>query len=161
MNVLVAEFAIRHMTVADIPGVMELAAGLRGAPHYTNAAWFAMLAPEASPQRIALVAAETGGGIQSHVHGFAVATLMPPQAELESIAVELKNQRKGLGRGLLGSLGKELRASGVDELWLEVRISNAPAIALYQSAGFAVTGRRTRYYADPIEDALLMSLRLT
>lgn len=157
-------FAIRQMTVADVSEIVELAAGLRDAPHYTHPVWLAMLAPEASPRRVALVAAETGGVVQSAVHGsvrgFAVASLMPPLADLESICVAQQYQRRGLGRRLLDSLGTELRTAGLDELWLEVRVSNAAAAALYRSVGFAETGRRTRYYADPVEDAVLMSLKL-
>ena len=46
-------------------------------------------------------------------------------------------------------------------LFLEVRESNLPAIRLYQSAGFATTGRRPNYYHHPAEAALLMNLKLT
>jgi ribosomal-protein-alanine N-acetyltransferase len=46
------------------------------------------------------------------------------------------------------------------QLWLEVRESNAPAIALYDSYGFAVVGTRKGYYpadnGNGREDALLM-----
>jgi ribosomal-protein-alanine N-acetyltransferase len=152
------------MTADDVPEVVQLAAGLRDAPHYAHAVWLAMLAPEASPRRVALVAAETGDAAQSSVRGavrgFAVASLMPPLADLESIAVAREYQRRGLGRLLISSLISELRTAEVEELWLEVRISNTAATALYRRAGFAETGCRTRYYADPVEDALLMSVKL-
>jgi ribosomal-protein-alanine N-acetyltransferase len=45
-------------------------------------------------------------------------------------------------------------------MFLEVRASNAAAIALYSSAGFEGVGRRVRYYARPIEDAVVMKLGL-
>ena len=85
---------------------------------------------------------------------------MPPQAELESIAVAPESQRRGLGQSLFHALAAELKAAGVGEFALEVRASNQPALAFYQSLGFAKAGLRPGYYADPIEDAVLMSLAL-
>jgi len=43
---------------------------------------------------------------------------------------------------------------------LEARASNQPALALYLEFGFVVSGRRTRYYQFPVDDAVLMRLRL-
>lgn len=148
-----AEIAIRRMAAADLPRILEIAAGLEHAPHYPHATWLGMLDSAATPTRIALVAAEATGPVL----GFAVASLLPPQAELETIAVAAAHHRRGIARSLLQSLLVELRPAGIHELWLEVRASNTPAIALYRSLGFRETGRRPRYYADPVEDALLMA----
>lgn len=149
------EIAIRRMAAADLPRVMEIAAGLEHAPHYPHSIWLGLLDPEARPLRIALVAVDSA----DQVLGFAVASLLPPQAEVETVAVAAAHQRRGIARRLLLSLLTELGAAGIRELWLEVRASNAPAIALYRSLGFGETGRRPRYYADPVEDALLMGLQ--
>jgi ribosomal-protein-alanine N-acetyltransferase len=48
----------------------------------------------------------------------------------------------------------------ITEVLLEVRASNSAALAFYRALGFAIAGRRPLYYADPIEDAVLMELRL-
>jgi ribosomal-protein-alanine N-acetyltransferase len=45
-------------------------------------------------------------------------------------------------------------------MWLEVRASNIPALALYEGARFAQVGRRARYYVKPVEDAIVMRLDL-
>jgi ribosomal-protein-alanine N-acetyltransferase len=45
-------------------------------------------------------------------------------------------------------------------MFLEVRASNAAAIALYSGAGFQAVGRRVRYYARPVEDAIVMRMAL-
>lgn len=160
MNSPAEEIAVRRMIAADLPRIVEIAAGLKHAPHYPRSTWRALLDPEAAPPRLALVAADHSGpdrlGI---VQGFAVASLFPPHAELESIAVTAASQRRGIARRLLQSLLEELGPAGIDELWLEARVSNAPAIALYRSLGFCETGHRPRYYADPVEDALLMGLK--
>jgi [ribosomal protein S18]-alanine N-acetyltransferase len=137
--------------------VMEIAAILPDAPHWPQAAYLDALNPDSAPRRIALVAAGTHPGT---VQGFAVASLLPPQAELESIAVASHSQREGLGRKLVNALAEELRRAGVREIWLELRASNRTARGFYRSLGFAETGRRKGYYADPIDDAVLMSLNL-
>jgi ribosomal-protein-alanine N-acetyltransferase len=89
-----------------------------------------------------------------------VASLLPPEAELETIAVAATAQRQGLARRLFAELAAELVAAQITEVFLEVRDSSQPATGLYRRLGFAETGRRVRYYHDPIEDAVLMRLRL-
>ena len=51
-------------------------------------------------------------------------------------------------------------ARGATECFLEVRVSNGAAQSLYRQRGFAVVGRRPRYYSLPTEDALVMRLRI-
>jgi ribosomal-protein-alanine N-acetyltransferase len=92
--------------------------------------------------------------------GFAVASVVSPEAELETIAVAAEAQRRGVGERLLGALVEELRAERVAELLLEVRASNAAAIGFYRVRGFEEAGRRARYYAEPEEDAVLMRMKL-
>ncbi len=148
---------VRRMTEADLDRVIEIEQRLTAAPHWPRSAYLAALDPRATPLRIALVAEESGLGA---VAGFVVASLLPPQAELESIAVDLELQRSGLARRLLSALAAELRTAGVMELILEVRASNQPALGFYERSGFVKAGRRPRYYIDPVEDAVLMRLRL-
>ena len=105
--------------------------------------------------RVALVAE----GAQSSIAGFLVAVLIPPEAELESIAVDAASQRRGIARQLFAALVQELRARCVDIL-LEVRPSNQAGRAFYAALGFVETARRPAYYADPVEDAILMRLAI-
>jgi [ribosomal protein S18]-alanine N-acetyltransferase len=150
-----AEIAVRRMIPADLPRVLEIAEALEYAPHYPHSTWLGVLDPQAAPPRLALVAEDRSAQVQ----GFVVASQLPAQAELETIAVAPASQRRGIARCLLQSLMEELGPAGIHEVWLEVRVSNAPAVALYRSLGFRETGRRPRYYADPVEDALLMGLQ--
>jgi ribosomal-protein-alanine N-acetyltransferase len=152
-----ARLRIRRMALADLDPVIELALSLKAAPHWPRPAYLAALDPEAAPPRIALVAEDEETGA---VQGFAVASLLPPQGELETIAVAAEVQRRGLARRILMAMADELRKARVTEVLVEVRASNSPALAFYRAQGFAVTGRRPRYYADPIEDAVLLDLRL-
>ncbi len=148
---------IRPMTPADLDRVMEIAESLKEAPQWPRSAYLAALDPEAAPRRIALVVEEPAAGM---VAGFAVASLLPPEAELEIIAVAPTAQRRGLARQLFFSLATELRTAEVIGVMLEVRATNQPALEFYRRLGFVETGHRPRYYHDPVEDAILMCLRL-
>jgi ribosomal-protein-alanine N-acetyltransferase len=92
--------------------------------------------------------------------GFLVASLLAPEAELETIAVASQFQRRGLGALLLRALVVELRKEQVREALLEVRASNRAALGFYRGQGFEESGRRVRYYVDPEEDAVLMRLKV-
>jgi ribosomal-protein-alanine N-acetyltransferase len=145
------------MTPADLDRVMEIAESLKEAPQWPRSAYLAALDPEAAPRRIALVVEEPAACM---VAGFAVASLLPPEAELEIIAVAPTAQRRGLARQLFFSLATELRTAEVIGVMLEVRATNQPALEFYRRLGFVETGHRPRYYHDPVEDAILMCLRL-
>jgi ribosomal-protein-alanine N-acetyltransferase len=155
MSSRIAAVRFRRMTPADLDRVMEVAESLKEAPHWPRTAFERALDPAAQPRRIALVAEAVGA-----VAGFAVASLLPPEGELETIAVASKAQRQGLARRLFAELAAELVAVRIADVFLEVRASNQPALGLYRGLGFAETGRRVRYYHDPVEDAVLMRLRL-
>jgi ribosomal-protein-alanine N-acetyltransferase len=150
-----AELRIRRMVEADLDRVMEIAEGLKDAPHWAREAYWKAIDPEAGLKRIALVAAGKGD-----LAGFAVASLLRPTAELETIAVAPEWQRKGVARWLFTALIEVLSAAGVQDVHLEVRGSNDAALGLYRALGFRESGRRHRYYADPVEDAVLLRMRL-
>jgi ribosomal-protein-alanine N-acetyltransferase len=149
---------IRRMSQADLDRAMEIARSLKDAPHWPLAVYEKVLDPQSAPPRIALVAGEAAE--PGTIAGFALASVVGPQAELETIAVAVEGQRRGTGQALFAALVRELRAAGVEELLLEVRASNGAALGFYRALGFSQTGRRQRYYADPVEDALLLALRL-
>lgn len=156
MSPLTAAVTIRPLMPADLDRVIAIAQSLKEAPQWSRGAYAAMLDPEAQPRRVALVAETTGSGVVA----FVIASLIPPQAELEIIAVAAESQRHGLARQLYSALVSELINSHVTEVQLEVRASNQPALALYRALGFRQTGCRPRYYAEPEEDALLLQLSI-
>jgi ribosomal-protein-alanine N-acetyltransferase len=77
----------------------------------------------------------------------------PYEYEIHTIGVDKAYQGQGVGRVLLDGL---LDIAGGDTVFLEVRTDNAPAIAMYQKAGFAVMGLRKRYYQASGADAYTM-----
>jgi ribosomal-protein-alanine N-acetyltransferase len=145
------------MNAADLDRVFEIALALPEAPHWSLSSYVAAIDPMHTPRRIALVSTDPDNDAPT---GFVIASLLPPEAELETIAVAPSGQRQGVGSRLLSVLAEELRNEHVNQLILEVRASNLAALRFYRAYGFKQTGRRTRYYSDPEEDAVLMGLSL-
>jgi ribosomal-protein-alanine N-acetyltransferase len=84
--------------------------------------------------------------------GYVFLTQVLDTADIDNIAVAPDFRRQGIAALLL-----DTALDGVDaDIHLEVRASNAPAIALYQKYGFTAYGTRRNYYDDPREDAVLM-----
>lgn len=146
-----SEPKIRPMAAADVDAVMVIAESLATAPHWPRSAYETAIDPAAIPQRIALVAEVSGA-----VSGFTVASLIPPQAELETIAISQPFQRCGAGSALLSALLRQLESCGISEITLEVRASNVAAQALYSAHSFVRSSLRKKYYADTGEDAVMM-----
>ena len=71
-----------------------------------------------------------------------------------------QHRRRGVARALLAELEARSRRLGLAFLTLEVRASNAAAIALYEGAGYGRVGTRPGYYQHPAEDAVIMTLFL-
>jgi len=80
------------------------------------------------------------------VIGFIVSRLAADEAEILSVAVAASQRGRGLSRGLLLTHLGHLAGRGVRTVFLEVEENNQPAGRLYKRAGFAVVGRRERYY---------------
>ena len=88
--------------------------------------------------------------------GFAGMWLAFDEAHITTIGVDPEYRGEGLGELLFLAMIDEAIARGANWLTLEVRVSNAPAQALYRKYGFTVHGTRKRYYSDNNEDALIM-----
>jgi ribosomal-protein-alanine N-acetyltransferase len=83
------------------------------------------------------------------VIGFAVSRMAADEAEILSIAVAVSHRGRGLSRDLLLTHLGHLAGRGVRVVFLEVEENNQPARRLYERAGFALVGRRERYYRQP------------
>ncbi len=81
-------------------------------------------------------------------------------ADMMNLAVDPDFRKQGIGRSLVDALEKHLVPKGVTMLLLEVRVSNEPARALYETLGFSYVGKRTGYYSNPKEDAMIMRKEL-
>jgi ribosomal-protein-alanine N-acetyltransferase len=90
------------------------------------------------------------------VVGFLVARTALDEAEILDLAVDPAARGRGVGRALLHDALDVLRRSRARQVFLEVRESNAAALRLYGSLRFRQVGRRSRYYRQPTEDALVL-----
>ncbi len=93
--------------------------------------------------------------LQEELIGYISVYHTPDEVEILNMAVLPQLRRCGCGRRLLRLVLRLAYKMGMHKLSLEVRVSNAPAIALYEECGFVRAGRRRQYYSDTGEDALI------
>lgn len=101
------------------------------------------------------------GERSGRIVSYGVLMLSSGEAQILNLSVVAHARREGLGRALLRRFVDDARDSRADQVFLEVRASNAAAIGLYESEGFAPVARRVDYYpgasvGDPREDAIVM-----
>lgn len=105
---------------------------------------------------IGTVAEEDG-----QILGYGGMLTVPGEGQITNIAVHPDARRRGIGRSLLSFLLREADARGLEQVVLEVRKSNGPALSLYRDAGFTLLAERKNFYRHPTEDAWLMVCRLS
>lgn len=105
-----------------------------------------------NPRAVFLVAADDG-----RVLGYAGMHHVGDEGYIANVAVDPAARRQGVARRLLAELEAYGREHALYRLTLEVRASNAAAIALYAGAGYVCDGVRPRFYAKPTEDAAIYS----
>jgi len=143
---------VAPMTAADIDAVLAIEACIQAFP-WTRDNFVSALAAGYD----AWLARE--GDL---IVGFAVLLRAVDEVHLLVIGIAPSFQRAGRGRALLEFVTTQARAAGMTRLLLEVRPSNAPAIAFYRAAGCAEIGRRRGYYPATTgrEDAIVMAREL-
>ena len=94
------------------------------------------------------------------VVGYVGSQTVIDESDMMNIAVHPDFRRRGIAEALVAELEAALRQRGSRALTLEVRDSNAPAIALYEKLGFAQVGLRKNYYRNPKEDARILRKEL-
>jgi ribosomal-protein-alanine N-acetyltransferase len=94
--------------------------------------------------------------LEGDVIAYFVAWLVADELHIGNIAVIPSSRRRGVGHRLLTYCLARAVERGVRLATLEVRVSNAPAIALYENQGFRPVAMRRRYYSDNGEDAIVM-----
>src|SRR5262245_24329499 len=106
-----------------------------------------------NPSAILLVAIEGA----DHVIGAFSGNVVVNELQIDNLAVSDRRRRMGIGQRLLREALSFAKRLGARTATLEVRASNFPARSLYANEGFVIDGFRSRYYAAPSDDALLLS----
>jgi len=144
---------MRRMTLADVDAVLAIEQDVQAYP-WTRGNFCAAL-----DSAYLCCVDEVAGELCSY------AVLMPgvDEAELLTIGVAAAHQRKGQGRAMLSSMLVVACAKQFSLVFLEVRVSNLGAIALYRCAGFVEVGVRRAYYRNEkgSEDAMVMACDLS
>jgi ribosomal-protein-alanine N-acetyltransferase len=96
---------------------------------------------------------------QGEILGYASMIVVCEDAEVGNIAVDLPFRGRGLSKVLMDAMHERAKSLGATQCFLEVRVSNAVAISLYEKYGYEKYGVRAKYYADG-EDAFVMKKSL-
>jgi ribosomal-protein-alanine N-acetyltransferase len=142
--------AIRKMTVADVPAVIELDQKSFSLPWPERSFRFELTDNPASRCWVA--------ELDGKVVGMIVVWLIVDEAHIATVATDPDYRRQGIGKRLISHALMHLIGEGARSSFLEVRESNIIAQAMYRKFGYEETGRRRRYYRDNDEDAILMNL---
>lgn len=143
---------IRLMKQDDVPQIANLEKLCFSDPWSENS-----IATELDNRLSCWLVAEEQGTVAGYVGSQSVLDM----ADMMNIAVAPDFRRQGIAEQLILALIEKLKEKGIIALLLEVRVSNAPAITLYEKLGFEQVGRRPRYYHNPREDALILRKELT
>jgi ribosomal-protein-alanine N-acetyltransferase len=142
---------IREMKREDVPAIAELEKLCFSDPWSENS-----IASELDNPLSYWLVAEDNGKIAGYVGSQSVLDA----ADMMNLAVSPDCRQQGVGQALVNELVQHLQKNNVIALLLEVRVSNAPAISLYEKLGFEQVGRRPKYYHNSREDALILRKEL-
>ena len=137
---------IRRLSYADLPQVIAIER--RAFPTPWSLAMFVL--ELSKPSGICLAATRDG-----RIVGYLICSRYDTVWHVMNIAVDDRLRRQGIASTLLAHLFERADSPG-EQYTLEVRTSNAPAIALYERFGFRSAGLRRAYYHDNKEDAVIM-----
>lgn len=139
----------RPMKIKDIPAVAEMEREIFSMP-WSEQSFADALQADYTLFLVAEVSGVTAGYIGVY--------LAADEAEITNVAVQKDFRRCHLGEMLVGEALKEAKKRGAVSVFLEVRISNDPAIHLYEKMGFGICGTRKGFYEKPKEDAYVMMI---
>ena len=108
-----------------------------------------------SDNAVAVVAVLDGEAV-----AYAGMTSVLDEGQITNVATLPSYRRRGFSRAVLEELIARAGEKGISSIFLEARVSNTPALSLYRSLGFCVIGMRRRFYSAPVEDAVLMELKI-
>jgi ribosomal-protein-alanine acetyltransferase len=142
--------AIRSATLDDVPAIRDIERQSTSASHWSTEQYEKLL-----QNGIVLVAEQAGT-----LCGFISAQAAAGEWEIENVVIARDFLRQGVASGLVHKIIAGARNKNASTVLLEVRESNRAARSLYEKLNFLEVGRRTKYYREPQEDAVLYAIQL-
>ena len=145
------DIQINHMEKSDLPTVMEIER--QSFPHPWPEIAFKQGARRTNPHCHFLVARTNSVPI-----AFIIFSIVADDVHITNFAVSPAHRRQNVGKYLLAKSLAHIKTQGGRNIFLEVRISNLPALNLYRQFGFRIADFRRKYYPDDGEDAYILWL---
>jgi [ribosomal protein S18]-alanine N-acetyltransferase len=142
---------IDAMTVADLPGVLAIERISFSTP-WSETLFYNEIFKTISIARVAK--------IDGKVVGYLCANIIIDEGHILNLAVHPDYRERGIATSLIQEVLETMKTGGSRSVFLEVRSSNKEALNMYEGFGFGLLGTRKDYYISPVEDAVVMVLRL-
>ena len=139
---------IRRMTIEDIQAVVEIEKKCFSSP-WSEKSFQDSISRE---DTIFLVCEE--GSITGYIGMY----ISFDEASITNVAVSPEFRKRGYGERLVAEAKLAAKEANAENIFLEVRVSNEPAISLYKKMGFEELGIRKKFYEHPVEDAIIMKV---
>lgn len=97
---------------------------------------------------------------EDKIKGYIIVNSVLDECEIMHIAVDENERKKGYGNQLMNSLLEHCKSNNISKIFLEVRESNLSGIYLYKKHGFNIISHRKKYYKNPEETGIIMSLEV-
>ncbi len=149
MNNTLLQIKIEPMQKSQIDDVLKIEEQAYGEHHWSKDSFYGELSNNLAHYYCAF-------DTQGNLIGYAGSWRVIDEAHITTIAIKPELRRKKIGEALLCTIINDCYKNEVKYITLEVRASNAPAIALYEKYGFKSLGTRKGYYQNNNEDALIM-----
>ncbi|KJU82955.1 ribosomal-protein-alanine acetyltransferase [Candidatus Magnetobacterium bavaricum] len=144
------DVTIRQMTEDDLREVLRIEDSIFGSPWSRRSFEYELNSD---------IAICTVASCKDRVIGYVCTQALLGQAYILKLAVHSGFRRQNVATLLIGNTLEVLRGLACQEILLESRRSNEPALRLYEGFGFKWLSVRRQYYTDPTEDAITMILR--
>ena len=143
---------IDAMTVADLPGILAIETVSFKTP-WSETLFYNEIFKAIAVARVAR--------IKGKIVGYLCANIILDEGHILNLAVHPEYRGLGIASRLIHEVLEIMRADNCRSVFLEVRVSNEEARKMYEKFGFGLLGTRKNYYISPVEDAIVMVLRLT
>ena len=149
MKTDVLEIKILPMQKSDVDNVIKIEESSYGDHHWSKDSFYGELSNDLAHYYCAF-------DMNENLIGYAGSWRILEEAHITTIAVPPEHRKRKIGEALLTRIVDDCHKNEIKYITLEVRVSNVPAINLYEKYGFKSLGTRKGYYQNNNEDALIM-----